>query len=219
MRKALILVCLLAALACGPVAYAQTDPPTELNVKVNRAGSVYNPALTTKVFAEDWQAMRGRNVSYEYSIKPRDVWVLGGLAISEDVDHLARGIYSNGTAGTIPSGYSGLGSFFGYYAGKQALFGGTWTAASGGGSGLIDANIGTRSIAWGEDVTASGTNSVAIGKESEATEQEAFAIGLDAHATGANSFAIGNFVTTATFDSAMVVAVGSINSRAISPPS
>ncbi len=77
-------------------------------------------------------------------------------------------------------------------ADSQSLRGGI-----GGGSGTDwdEANIGSRSIAWGTWVLASGSNSIAVGAEAHATGSTTTALGYHATASGTYSSAIGNDVT------------------------
>lgn len=88
-----------------------------------------------------------------------------------------------GTTGATPT--SGAGTRMMWIPAKAAFRAGRVT-----GTQWDDANIGTRSIAMGDQTTASGTWSVAIGAGSTASGQESIALGFTT-STGLASFAFG----------------------------
>jgi hypothetical protein len=105
-----------------------------------------------------------------------------------------------GVGGTLAIGDDGSGhdvNFYGASSGgrlfwcaeKMAL-----RAGSTSGSEWDTSSVGTRSVAFGRNTTASGYNSFACGKSAVASGSESFASGCEANATSYGSVAMGNYV-------------------------
>jgi uncharacterized protein (TIGR02145 family) len=98
--------------------------------------------------------------------------------------HLKGGILSTGTTGTTPM--SGSGTRFMWVPSKGAL-----RAGSVAGNYWDDANIGTKSMAIGENNMASGATSISLGKDNQAIGQWSLAFGTNNLSSGLSSIAIG----------------------------
>ncbi|HKP76371.1 MAG TPA: tail fiber domain-containing protein [Longimicrobiaceae bacterium] len=110
---------------------------------------------------------------------------VGLFRINVDAGALFGGIYDGDGSGTgIP--IEGAGTRMMWYPRKAAfraggISGTQWDAA----------NIGSYSVAIGQDVRASGDNGVAFGLRSTAAQVTSFAVGEDNTASGASSVALG----------------------------
>lgn len=110
---------------------------------------------------------------------------MGLFRVNVDAGVLAGGLYDGDVSGTgVPA--EGAGTRMMWYPRKAAfragsIIGTQWDAA----------NIGSYSVAMGQDVRASGDNGVAFGVRSTAAGSSTFAVGEDNTASGAASVALG----------------------------
>jgi len=125
---------------------------------------------------------------------------------------LAGGILADGTVNgfDIPTTFSD--ARFMWIPSKAALRAGAMT----GGESWIEANIGTQSVAFGNEVIASGTNSIAMGTYNNVTGNWSFAAGVGNQVSGAYSQAFGICNTVNTDGAASTYSQAFGNSNLVS---
>jgi hypothetical protein len=107
------------------------------------------------------------------------------LRLNVDAGFTLRGVYDGGGSGDgVP--IEGAGTRFMWYPRKAAF-----RAGGINGTQWDDANIGSYSLAIGQDVRASADNAVALGLRTTAAQISSFAVGEDNTASGAASVAMG----------------------------
>jgi hypothetical protein len=110
---------------------------------------------------------------------------VGLLRLNVDAGFMLGGVFDGGASNTgIPT--EGSGTRMMWYPRKAAF-----RAGGINGTQWDDANIGSYSLAIGQDVRASADNAVALGLRSTAAQISSFAVGEDNTASGAASVAMG----------------------------
>ena len=117
----------------------------------------------------------------------------GGGLWTDNTTHISRSnfhVLNTGlAAGSTTAGTDGNGSYAFFDPDKGALRGGTISSSD---TAWQDANIGTNSFAWGENVTAGNAGSIAMGIFSVANGYASIAMGYETAASGSNSIALGD---------------------------
>jgi Chaperone of endosialidase/Head domain of trimeric autotransporter adhesin len=118
----------------------------------------------------------------------------GGAGLGKAITADAGAVLINGTDGLVSTGTAGSGVVIPSGAGTRMVWNprkAAFRAGTVSGTQWDDANVGSRSTAFGNNSVASGTNSNAFGSSVTASGAESTAIGFGNSASGANSTAMG----------------------------
>ena len=121
----------------------------------------------------------------------------GGAGLGKTITADAGAVLINGTDGLVSTGTPGSGAVIPAAAGTRMVWNprkAAFRAGTVSGNQWDDANVGTRSIAFGQGTIASGTNSTALGNFTTASGSNSTVFGVTTVASGSESTAFG--VTT-----------------------
>ncbi len=126
-----------------------------------------------------------------------DAYDFGGAGLGKTITADAGAVLINGTDGLVSTGTFGSGVFAPAGAGTRMVWNPRKAAFRAGSASTTqwdDVNIGTNSVAFGYETTASGINSTAFGFNTDATATRATAFGWNTLASGeaATAFGIAN---------------------------